>query len=139
MLLANKLVEKIPDPGYAKKHYQSFLRKKNRKSVKQSEIITYLPKTFQNPIILDIISVITKHPKTSDRLSKTIGKCEKVGSHSFLHSDTMKVKIFFQRKIIKITDREHSFKGYASTYNVEILNSFNPELQLKDTNANKIS
>ena len=24
-------------------------------------------------------------------------------------------------------------KGYASTYNVEILNSFNPELQLKDT------
>ena len=24
------------------------------------------------------------------------------------------------------------FKGYTSTYNVEILNSFNPELQLKD-------
>ena len=27
------------------------------------------------------------------------------------------------------------FKGYASTYNVEILNSFNPELQLKDTES----
>ena len=28
--------------------------------------------------------------------------------------------------------QEHAFKCYASTYNVEILNSFNPELQLKD-------
>ena len=41
LLLANKLVEKIPDPCNAKERYQSFLRKKNRKSVKQSEIITY--------------------------------------------------------------------------------------------------
>ena len=31
------------------------------------------------------------------------------------------------------TKWEHAFKGYASTYNVEILKSFNPELQLKDT------
>ena len=29
----------------------------------------------------------------------------------------------------------HAFKGFASTYNVEILNSFNPELQLKDTES----
>ena len=36
-------------------------------------------------------------------------------------------------KNIKITKREHAFKGYASTYHAEILNSFNPELQLKDT------
>ena len=35
-------------------------------------------------------------------------------------------------KNIKIAKREHAFKGYASTYNVEILNYFNPELQLKD-------
>ena len=34
---------------------------------------------------------------------------------------------------IKITKREHSFNGYASTSNVEILNSFTPELRLKDT------
>ena len=27
----------------------------------------------------------------------------------------------------------HAFKGYASTYNVGILNSFNPKLQLKST------
>ena len=32
-----------------------------------------------------------------------------------------------------MTKQEHTFKGYASTYKVEILNSFNPELQLKDT------
>ena len=39
------------------------------------------------------------------------------------------------KKNIKITKQEHAFKGYASTYNVEILNSFNPELQLKDTES----
>ena len=39
------------------------------------------------------------------------------------------------KKNIKITKREHAFKGYASSYNVEILNSFNPELQLKDTES----
>ena len=38
-------------------------------------------------------------------------------------------------KNIKITKRAHVFKGYASSYNVEILNSFNPELQLKDTES----
>ena len=31
--------------------------------------------------------------------------------------------------------REHVFKGYASIYNVDILNSFNPALQLKDTES----
>ena len=38
-------------------------------------------------------------------------------------------------KSAKITKWEHAFKGYASTYNGEILNSFNPELQLKDTES----
>ena len=36
---------------------------------------------------------------------------------------------FFERK------RAHAFKGYASTCNDDILNSFNPELQLKDTES----
>ena len=35
-------------------------------------------------------------------------------------------------KNIKIIKREHAFKGYANTSNVEILNS---ELQLKDTES----
>ena len=36
LLLANKLIEKVPGPCNAKKHYQPFIRKKYRKSVKQS-------------------------------------------------------------------------------------------------------
>ena len=82
MLLANKSIEKIPGPRHAKDHYQSFLRKKNRKSVKQSETFTYQPKTFENSIIVDIKSVIIEHPKTSHKLSKTIGKGRKVSSNS---------------------------------------------------------
>ena len=35
LVLVNKLVENIPDPRNAKQHYQSFIRRKNRKSVKQ--------------------------------------------------------------------------------------------------------
>ena len=31
--------------------------------------------------------------------------------------------------------KSHAFKDYASSYNVEILNSFNSELQLKDTKS----
>ena len=36
---------------------------------------------------------------------------------------------------MKIIKRANAFKGYASSSNVEILNSFNPELQLKDTES----
>ena len=36
-------------------------------------------------------------------------------------------------KNAKITKRSHAYKRYASTYSVEILNSFNSALQLKDT------
>ena len=46
------------------------------------------------------------------------------------------MKFFLSKKYIKITKRrEHAFKAFASTYNVEILDSFNPELQLKDTKS----
>ena len=51
LLLPNILIKNIPDPLNTKEHYQSFTIKKNRKSVKQSEIITYQPKTLQNPNI----------------------------------------------------------------------------------------
>ena len=53
LLLANKLIKKVPASRNAKEHYQSFIEKKIRKSVKQSEIINYQPKTFQNPNIVD--------------------------------------------------------------------------------------
>ena len=41
----------------------------------------------------------------------------------------------FWTKNVKATKWSRAFKGYASTYNVEILNYFNPELQLKDTES----
>ena len=40
-----------------------------------------------------------------------------------------------KKKFVKLTKRKHAFKGFASSYNNEILNLFNPELQLKDTES----
>ena len=37
--------------------------------------------------------------------------------------------------MIQITKRVHCFKGFASSYNVEFLNSLNLELQLNDTES----
>ena len=88
LLLANKLIEQIPDPYNAKEYYQSFIRKKNTKSVKQSKIFTYQPKAFENSYIVDIKSVITKHLKSSHR------QTEKVGLNSSLYRDTKNVKGF---------------------------------------------
>ena len=42
---------------------------------------------------------------------------------------------FLNEKNVKIALQEHDFKGYASTFNVQILISFNPGLQLKDTES----
>ena len=42
---------------------------------------------------------------------------------------------FLNEKNVKITERSHAFKAYASSYNVEILNYFNPEIQLKDSES----
>ena len=47
------------------------------RSVKQSEIITYQSKTFD---MADIKSDITEHPKTAQKLPKTIRNSEKVDS-----------------------------------------------------------
>ena len=59
----------LTDPGNAKEHYQLFVKKKTTKSVKQSEIITHEPKSFENPTLVDIKSVITEHSKTFYELS----------------------------------------------------------------------
>ena len=83
-MLANKSIENIPDRPNTKEHYQSFPRKKNTKSVKQLEIITYQPKTLENPTIVHIKSVITEHLKTTHKLSKT---------------DTRKSENFLNKKI----------------------------------------
>ena len=60
LLLANKLMKKIPDPHNAKKHYQSFIRKKNKKTSKTIRKFTNQPKTFENPNIVDIKHNIQK-------------------------------------------------------------------------------
>ena len=51
-LLSNRLIEKVPDLSNAKRHYQSFFKEKNRKSVKQSEIITYIPNPLKTQTLL---------------------------------------------------------------------------------------
>ena len=93
------LLTNIPDQRNAKEQYESFLRKKNKKSVKQSAIFTYRPNTFQNPNFVDIKLDIIEHPKTSQKLSKTIRKGEKVDSNSTLYSDPKKLQIFWTEKM----------------------------------------
>ena len=73
-------------------------KKKNRKSVKESETIIYQPKTFDT---LDIKLVMSEHPKTSHKLSKTIRQAEKVSSGSSLYSYTKKGEIFWVKKYKK--------------------------------------
>ena len=102
--LQKKLIEKIPGPCNAE---ESFLRKKNRKSLKQSEIITYQPKTFKNPNIVDIESFMIE---TLHRLSKTTREVKKTGSNSSLYSDIKQGKNFLNEKNVKITKPEHAFK-----------------------------
>ena len=128
LLLTNKLTEKI-------EHYQSFVRNKTTKSGKKLKIITYQPKTFENPNIAEIKPVIIEHPKMSHELSKTIRQAEKLSQVSYnssLYSNTKKKnKNFLNKKNVVPTKRGHSFKDYASSYDINTLNSFNSELQLK--------
>ena len=42
-------------------------------------------------------------------------------------------EIFDEKKKAKIIKRFHAYKSFASTYSLEIFNSFNHELQFKDT------
>ena len=83
------------------------------------------------------MKIITEHPKISHKLSKTIRQAEKVGSNSSLYSEK-KISKIFKRKNVKTKKREHSSKGYASTYNVELLNSFDHDLQLQSAIKTKL-
>ena len=87
-------MKNIPDLRNGKEHYKSFIIKENKKSVKQSEIITYQPSTFQNPDIADIKPIITEHPKPSHKLSKTKRQDEKVSYNGSLYKDTKKLRNF---------------------------------------------
>ena len=90
----------------------------------------------KNPKIVDIKSIIIEHPKNSYKLLKTIKQAKKVSSGknpTILYIEQKGKKFFLNEKNVKITKRSHGYRDYMSIYNVEILNSFNPELQLKDT------
>ena len=47
-------LKKIPNSCDAKEYYQSFVRQKNTKSVKESKINTQQSKAFENPNTVDI-------------------------------------------------------------------------------------
>ena len=51
-------------PKYCQRTLSIIYKKKNRKSLKQSEIINYQPKPFENKNIVGIKSVITEYLKT---------------------------------------------------------------------------
>ena len=117
-LFATKLTEKVLDRSYAEEYYNSYLKRKNKKSA------------------------IIDHPRMSHKFSKTVRQTEKVSqvgpSKSSINSfyiETKKTRTFFKRKNVKIAKQAHAFEGYASSYNAEILNSFNSELQLEDTES----
>lgn len=107
---------------------------------------TQLPEYLENPNT-KVKSVTREHSKTSYKLSKTRGhakKVQKVGgsnksSKNYLYSQTTKPENIFDEtntvKKAKIAKQTHTCKGSVSLYNVEILNSFNSKLQLKDTES----
>ena len=116
------------------------MKKENKKLVKRSKVIVQQPKTTEDPNTVDIKSVIVTHPKTSHRLFKTVKNAQRVGADSSLYSETKKENIL-NEKYIKITKQSYACRDNASNFHVEILNYFNPELQLKGieiTNRNKL-
>ena len=49
-----------------------------------------------------------------------------------LYCEKTKIEKVMDEKKTKITKQSHPYKSYANSYSVEILDSFNHELQLKD-------
>ena len=76
-----------------------YKKNNNRKSIKQSGIIIYQPKTFQNLNIVEINSDIIEHSKTSHKLSKSIRKGEKIDSNNSFYSDARKVPLVWTNKM----------------------------------------
>ena len=117
------------------------MKRKSAKLVKRTKIIIQQPKTLENPNFVNIESFTIEHSKTSRKLSKIIKQTKKVSqvgtgksSNNHLYGEE-KSKHFLNEKTVKITKRSHALKGNASSYNVEILNFFNPILQLKDAES----
>ena len=95
MLLANKLIEKMPDPRNAEEH-SIICKKEKHKLIKTIKNYFYQPKILENSNIVYMNIVIAEHPKISHKLSKTIRQAEKVGSNS--SSYTIKSANFLNEK-----------------------------------------
>ena len=61
----------------------------------------------------------------------SIRQAEKVSSNKSLYSGTKTGPIFLNKQNVKITKREHAFKGYTCSHNVEVWNSFTMNYDLK--------
>ena len=91
------------------KNTVNLIWREKHKIGKPSKLITQQSKTLEKPDIADIKSVITEHPKTSHKLSKTIRQAEKVSqvsgadknSDSSLYGKIKKVKVFWMEKMQK--------------------------------------
>ena len=71
-----KLTGNLPDPSTNKEYYNSYLKRKNAKAVKQSKIITQELKPIRNLYTVDIKPVIIEHAKISHKLSKSIRQAD---------------------------------------------------------------
>ena len=60
-----KLTGNLPDPSTNKEYYNSYLKRRNKKAIKQSKIITQQLKPIINLYTVDIKPVIIEHAKTS--------------------------------------------------------------------------
>ena len=78
VIACNQINEKKADPSNAEVYYNSYLKRKNTKLVKRSNIITEQLKAIENPNFVDIKSVIIEHSKISHKFSKIIRQAEKV-------------------------------------------------------------
>ena len=76
--LVAKITEEIPDPSNSKEYYNSYLKRKNKKSEKRSKITTEQLKAIESQNIVDLKSVNIEHPKTSHRFFKAVRQAEKV-------------------------------------------------------------
>ena len=68
LLFETKLIKKYPVLAVLKNTINHFWEM-NKELMKQPEIITYQPKSTENPDIIHIKSVTVEHPKTSSKLS----------------------------------------------------------------------
>ena len=96
LLLATKLMEKMPHASNAMDTCNFYLKRKNAKLVKRSKIITQQPKYIENANIMDLNAVNIEHPLTSRQAENNPRQAEKVSpgsagrnSISLLHSNCM--------------------------------------------------